>query len=280
MHHFADACEYAYGQASYLCIVDETGRIHCCLVIGKSRVAPLKYITMPRMELVAATLSVKISALLKRELQMNCDKEIFWTDSEVTLGYIRNESKKFKIFVAYRIELIREHSEAEQWHYVNTKENPADYVSRGISMGNRDKVEQWILGPKFLWEPEDTWNTNTKTPAINPEDPELKKVVHVNQIVVDTDVLSVLENHASTWSKTVRIVVLMMLFVKKLRTKKRQRKIITSDEVTATLITTTMIQESRMLLVKLVQQKYFKEEYKCLKLMEGKDNDSRRLNRK
>ena len=62
LHHFADACEHAYGQASYLHIVDETGRIHCCLVIGKSRVAPLKYITMPRMELVAATLSVKISA--------------------------------------------------------------------------------------------------------------------------------------------------------------------------------------------------------------------------
>ena len=147
-------------------------------------------------------------------------------------------------------------------------------------MGNRDKVEQWILGPKFLWEPEDTWNTNTKTPAINPEDPELKKIAHVNRIVVHTDVLTVLENHASTWSKMVRIVALMMLFVKKLRTKKKQRKIITSDEVTATLITTTMIQESRMLLVKLVQQKYFKEEYKWLKLMEGKDSDSRRLNRK
>ena len=78
----------------------------CCLVIGKSRVAPLKYIAMPRMELVAATLSVKISDLLKRELQMNCDKEIFWTDSEVTLGYIRNESKKFNISFADRIKLI------------------------------------------------------------------------------------------------------------------------------------------------------------------------------
>ena len=200
---------------------------------------------MPRMELVAATLSVKISALLKRELQMNCDKEIFWTDSEVTLGYIRNESERLKISVANRIELIREHSEAEQWHYVNTKENPADYVSRGISMGNRDKVEQWILGPKFLWEPEDTWNTNTKTPAISPEDSELKKVVHVNQIAVQTDFLSVLENHASTWSKMVRIVALMMLFVKKLKTKIKQRKIITSDEVTTTLITTTIIQESK-----------------------------------
>ena len=81
---------------------------------------------------------------------MNCDKEIFWTDSEVTLGYISNESKKFKIFVANMIELIREHAEAGQWHYVNTKENPEDYVSRGISMRNRDKAERWILGPKFL----------------------------------------------------------------------------------------------------------------------------------
>ena len=132
---------------------------------------------------------------------MNCDQGIFWRDSEVTLGYIRNESKKSKVFVANRIELIREHSKAEEWHCFNTKRNPADYVSKGISMGNGDKAERWILGLKFLWEPEDTWNTKTKTPAINPEDPELKKVVHVNQIVLQTDVLSVLENHASSWSK-------------------------------------------------------------------------------
>ena len=77
VHHFADACEYAYGQPSYLCIVDETTRIHCCLVIGSSMVAPLKCITLPRMELLAATLCVKISALLKRKLQMNNGKEIF-----------------------------------------------------------------------------------------------------------------------------------------------------------------------------------------------------------
>ena len=88
-----------YGQASHLRLVDETGKIHCCLMIGKSRVVRLKYITMPRMKLVAATLSVKISAFLKRELQMNCDKEMFWTDSEVTLAYIRNESKASRLFL-------------------------------------------------------------------------------------------------------------------------------------------------------------------------------------
>ena len=92
-------------------------------------------------------------------------------------------------------------------------------------------MDSWA---KISLESEDTWNTNTKTPAINPEDPELKKFVHVNQIVVRTDFLSVLENHASTWSKMVRIVALMMLFVKNLKTKIKQRKMITSDEVTTT----------------------------------------------
>ena len=116
-----------------------------------------------------------------------------------------------------------------------------------------------VLGPKFLQEPEDTWNTNTKTPGISPEDSELKKVVHVNQIVVQTDILSVLENHASTCTKMVRIIALMMQFVKKLKTKIKQRKMITSDEVTTTLITITMIEDSRMSLVKMVQQKHFKE---------------------
>ena len=74
--------------------------------------------------------------------------------------------------------------------------------------------------------------------------------MYVNQIVEQTDVLSVLKNHASTWSNMVRIAVLMMLFVKNLKTKIKQGKMIMSDEGTTTLITTTMIQESRISLMK------------------------------
>ena len=66
---------------------------------------------MSRMELVAATLLVKISVLLKKELQLPVKKGLFWTDSEVLLAYIRNEAKRFTIFVANRTELIREHSD-------------------------------------------------------------------------------------------------------------------------------------------------------------------------
>ena len=142
LHHFSDASEYGYGQVSYLRLVGNTGRIHCSLVIGKAHVAPLKCMTMPRMELVAATLSVKISVLLKKELQIPIKKEMFWTDSEVVLAYIRNEAKRFKIFEANRIELIKEDSDECEWFYVSSKQNPVDHASRGIDICNQNKVKE------------------------------------------------------------------------------------------------------------------------------------------
>ena len=68
--------------------MDESGKVRCSLVMGKARVAPLKYITIPRMEVVAVTLSVKISVMLRKEFQIPITREIFWTDSEAVLGYI------------------------------------------------------------------------------------------------------------------------------------------------------------------------------------------------
>ena len=71
LHYFSGACEKGYGQVTYLCAVDESGKVNCSLVMGKARIAPLKYITIPRMELVAATLSVKISVMLRKEFQIS-----------------------------------------------------------------------------------------------------------------------------------------------------------------------------------------------------------------
>ena len=141
LHHFSDAWGNGYGQASYIHLVSKKGRIHCNLVMEKVCVAPLKYISIPRMELVAATLSVKQSALLRKELQYPDMKEAFWTDSQAVLGYTANKSRKFKIFVLNRIEMIKEGSDPSQWFYVNSKENPADYSSRGVKANNVNAVK-------------------------------------------------------------------------------------------------------------------------------------------
>ena len=86
LHHFSDASMESYGQCSYLRLVNEDGRIHCAFVMGKSRVAPLKPVTIPRLELTAAVCSVRVSEQIHRELDYPVDQNFFWTDSKVVLG--------------------------------------------------------------------------------------------------------------------------------------------------------------------------------------------------
>ena len=89
VHHFSDASETGYGQASYLHLVSEDNQIHCSLPIEKSRMTPTKYVSIPRLELTAAILSIKMSQLIKRELELNdvtSIREHYWTDSQAILG--------------------------------------------------------------------------------------------------------------------------------------------------------------------------------------------------
>ena len=99
-------------------MVDHRGRIHCSFVFGKARVTPLKPVTIPRLELMAA---------LVRELDISVTGEVFWTDSKVVLGYIANKATRFHVYVANQ-----ERSSVEQWRYIGTQDNPADDASRGF----------------------------------------------------------------------------------------------------------------------------------------------------
>ena len=100
LNHFSDANECSYGQATYRRMVNDLKEVHCSLIFGKSRVAPVKYVSTLRLELRAATLSVKISKMFREELDLHFSFEVFSTDSQVELGYTNNDSRRFKIFVA------------------------------------------------------------------------------------------------------------------------------------------------------------------------------------
>lgn len=104
LHHFADASSSGYGQCSYIRIVAED-KEHCALVMGKARVAPTRVVTIPRLELTAAAVSAGVSNFLRAELELKID-EFFWTDSQVVLGYIKNEARRFHVFVANRVQKI------------------------------------------------------------------------------------------------------------------------------------------------------------------------------
>ena len=188
--------------------MDESGKVHCSLVIGKAQVAPLKYITTPRMEFVAATLSVKIYVMLQKEFQLPITKEICWTDSEAVLGYIRNQSRKFKVFVANRVQIIHENSCDSQWFCVNTKANPAGYCSRGTDVNNTKATETWFNGPSFLWKSESTWTSNRKIF----DDPELKKELRTIYREVFVDILHQLEEKISVLDRMKRVMSWVLRF--------------------------------------------------------------------
>ncbi len=132
LHHFTNASENGYGTVSYLLLTNEHGEKHSSFIMGKSRVAPLKQITIPRMELTATVIAAKMDRMLKQELQLQLEDSVFWTDSFTALRCIENEASWFKTFFANMVSFIREASEPSQWKYVGTALNPADMASRGI----------------------------------------------------------------------------------------------------------------------------------------------------
>ena len=159
LHHFSDASVQGYGQCSYLRLEDEAHNVHCAFVMGKSRVAPLKPVTIPRLELTAAVCSVRISQQIHRELEYRIDEDFYWTDSKVVLGYLNNESKRFHVYVANRIQEIQDCTDKKQWRYIESKQNHTDEASRG--MRARDLLDsRWILGPDFLWSKDHTWRNS------------------------------------------------------------------------------------------------------------------------
>ena len=81
----------------------------------------------------------------------------FWTDSQVVLGYISSEAWQFKTFVANCVQFIREITKVQQWHYVSSQSNPADYASRELDVRNFEKIHRWFSGPSFLWLNDRDW---------------------------------------------------------------------------------------------------------------------------
>ena len=93
----SDSSQSGYGKCLYLRLIDENARVHCSLVMDKALVAPLKIVTIPRLELTTATVSVRVATMLKEELDYEELHEFYYTDSKVVLGFISNESSRFQV---------------------------------------------------------------------------------------------------------------------------------------------------------------------------------------
>ena len=217
LHHFSDACTEGYAQSSYIRLVDDRQTVHCSFVMGKSRVTPIKQVTIPRLELTAALLSAKISKMLDRELQYPTIKHYVWTDSQIVLGYIKNESRRFHVFVANRVQQIRDLTDAKEWRHVASTDNPADCGSRGVTTSGFDTC-MWLCGPNFLRNEELLLDDETTDSLPKQTDPEVRKAQSFAcaDATLVNPVLLCLES-VSDWHRAKRVIVIWMIFKERLR---------------------------------------------------------------
>lgn len=156
LYVFSDASKDGYGAVAYLRYARE-GRIHVAFVMGKSRVAPVRQQTIPKLELNGAWTAVELARTVVRELDITISRKYFWTDSTTVLRWVNSYRSRLEEFVANRVTHILNHSEPEEWNHVPGTQNPADDCSREVQATQLTPSHRWFAGPLFLSQPEDKW---------------------------------------------------------------------------------------------------------------------------
>ncbi|GFV36985.1 integrase catalytic domain-containing protein [Trichonephila clavipes] len=252
LHGFSDASQSAYGAVVYCKSITSDGKMLVHLIASKSRVAPTKQTTIPRLELCAAVLLAKLMHRVKQALKLNVTNTFLWSDSMIVLSWIRKESYQLKTFVANRIATIQEMTSSEQWRYVATEDNPADFVSRGMDSLKLKTCELWWNGPKFLMSNQ---YPQRQLPVAVIKDPgKLKNCSDFSSFFLDSATNSFVNNLlnlSNDYFKIIRVLSFICRFV--YNCKSKESKGIGPLDLGE-------LKKAEQLLLKLVQKEEFKVE--------------------
>lgn len=256
MHVFTDASQHAYGTAIYFRSVNSLNIVDVNLVCSKSRVAPVKVISIPRLELCAALLGVELAhtVIKATENEIKIDKIFYWCDSTIVLSWISSESSKLKTFVANRVSKIQTFSHSYQWRYIPTDMNPADYISRGVDPEETQQLDSWFFGPKFLLSDDQYWPNNIEIQS-NTDLPELKQPHSKILLTKECDKFDVFYRYSS-FNKCIRVVAYLLRFKNNLAVKLERRNL---DNLKI-----SELDEARIAIIKHFQCEHFAIEIKDL----------------
>lgn len=157
LHGFSDASHLAMAAVIYIRVTDNFGKPIVNLVNAKTKVAPLKRLTIPRLELTAAFLLARLVSHVLKALDLPEIPVFLWTDSAVTLTWIFTNPSRWKDFVCNRVTKIQEMVPSATWRFIPGKQNPADCASRGITVDQLAQHSLWWNGPLWLINSHSTW---------------------------------------------------------------------------------------------------------------------------
>ncbi len=217
VHIFCDASGDAYAAAAYFLTTYE-GERFARLAISKAKVAPLHLTSIPRMELMAATLALDLRTAIIQALPVKDSAVTFWTDSTNVLCWLNADSRMLHTFVGTRVARIQQQTEREQWRWVDTKNNPADIPSRGVTANKlAEKDNIWFCGPPFLREAREQWPHRHGDPQ--PSEDTMREVKKETGFAMITqsknnndgydeekDIIKDTFGERSSWTRLVRII--------------------------------------------------------------------------
>ncbi|XP_058827081.1 uncharacterized protein LOC131687057 [Topomyia yanbarensis] len=262
LHVFCDASEAAFGACVYARSADTKGNIRVELLASKSRVAPLKRITLPRLELCAAVIGAQLHAHVVNALQIEISESRFWSDSTVVLQWLQSPPNTWKTFVANRVSEIQSSTHGARWSHISGKENPADLISRGMRMDDFLSSDLWKHGPHWLLQAENEWPAPTMLPALT-DNVEVKKVFVA--VIHNKPGVNPMFTRYSSLDKLIRVTAHCLRFVGNMRSKTRTHPSVTTDFLPGKCLSAKQISDTQSHLVQLAQADAFHDELKDLK---------------
>ncbi|XP_062713668.1 uncharacterized protein LOC134290526 [Aedes albopictus] len=229
LHTFVDASENGIAAVCYIRF-HKDGIVECNIVAAKTRVAPLKFLSIPRLELQAALIGARLARSVSEALSVQISHRFYWSDSQDVLFWIKSDHRRYSPFVAFRISEILELTEMTEWRYVPTDLNVADDGTKWKGLPDLQPQARWFNGPSFLYFSESHWPRSLE--RSNTADLELRPSLMAHFVAPEPIVQA---SDFSSWDRLIRVVAYVQRFPSNCRLKIQKKPIIdgplSSDEM-------------------------------------------------